>query len=328
MMPIHAPGESPATATAEDVVNCYRVLLGREPSAADQLAAMSPAAPARWQLIQAVILCEEMMVRQLGALGEHISTKGYHNLIETDGTPEQLATLLAHVRRVWANYGDQEPYWSVLTDPMFYRSAMDQANEDLFYSSGRAGCDLVANACARNGLAMPKSGSVLDFGCGVGRLGEHLSKDFAHYLGVDISRPHLNVAAKRMARLGRTNCDFQPLQDFLESATTFDAFISVIVLQHNPPPIIDRMLNELLRRLKPGGVGYFQVPCFLHNYEFRLAAYLAGLGNSKQMEMHALPQRRVFDAIADNGCRLVEATLDGLIGNLGLSYTFLVRKPS
>ena len=323
----HASIEGPASASEEDLVNCYRVLLGREPEPADISPEVLAAGPRRWDLIRAFLRSEEVMIRQLAGLGEHISTKGYANHVELDGTPGQMATLLAHVHQVWAKYGEEEPYWSVLTSPAFFRSAMDAAAQDSFYLSGRASCDLFAIACARSALSLPTGGLVLDFGCGVGRLGEHLSQDFARYLGVDISRPHLDLARARMDHLGRSNCEFRTLPDFLESATTFDAFISLIVLQHNPPPIMDQLLNNLLSRLNRGGVGYFQLPCFLFNYEFRLADYLSGIAVNKTMELHALPQRRVFDAIADHGCRLVEATLDGLIGNYGLSYSFLVRKP-
>jgi hypothetical protein len=37
----------------------------------------------------------------------------------------------------------------------------------------------------------------------------------------------------------------------------FDFFYSVIVLQHNPPPVIVHMLKTVFAQLNPGGIGYF-----------------------------------------------------------------------
>jgi hypothetical protein len=38
-----------------------------------------------------------------------------------------------------------------------------------------------------------------------------------------------------------------------------DAVVTLIVLQHNPPPVIKLILRSLLDALKQGGVAYFQL---------------------------------------------------------------------
>ena len=314
-------------ATRVDVENCYRVLLGREPESAEVVREMVDSKPVLWDLIRHFLASEEAVAGRSRQAALDLTFKGAHeNFIEVDAAPGKLDDLFGHVRQVWSQYGEEDPYWSILTGPQFRLAAMNAASEEAFYHTGRAQCDLFTKACLRNAIALPVEGLVLDFGCGLGRLGEHLSHDFARYAGVDISRPHLERARTRMQQLGRTNCEFHVLTDFIDSPLRFDAFMSIIVLQHNPPPVMKLLLNNLLGRLNPGGVGYFQLPCVLFNYEFRLDDYLSRLAEPKGMEMHALPQRTVFQAIAENDCRLIEMTLDGQIGNCGVSYTFLVEK--
>jgi hypothetical protein len=45
------------------------------------------------------------------------------------------------------------------------------------------------------------------------------------------------------------------------------------------------------------------------------------------MEMHVLPQRHVFAAVAEAGCRVLEAFHDGRTGRSGLSYAFTIHRP-
>lgn len=317
--------DSNSIATESDVVNCYRVFLGREPESQEVVQGMLAAKPGVWDLVRSFIGSSESAERSFLEVGHRLSHGAYVNSVDVTGTPDQIEQLFKHVRQTWAQFGEEEPYWSVLVAPEFRSAVMNATSEEVFYRSGRGDCDRFATVCARNEVAQPTGGTVLDFGCGVGRLGEHLSHDFAHYVGIDISAPHLAVASRRMQAIGRTNCAFDLLPDFLASGSGYDAFMSLIVLQHNPPPVMDYLLNVLLRRLNPGGIAYFQVPCFLFNYSFKLVDYLALIGG-RTMEMHALPQRAVFRAIAANSCRLLEMTMDGLIGKDGLSYTFLVQK--
>jgi SAM-dependent methyltransferase len=320
--------ESERRATEQDVINCYHLFLGREPESQEVIQDhLNLEGPSLWKIIRRIYNCPEALTRSKSYFADVVTTRAeFTNSIEIDLPPGRLDDLLKHVRQVWSKFGEEDPHWSVLTHNNFRRETMNAASERAFFSSGRDYCDQFAAACHRNGLSLPIEGVVLDFGCGVGRIGEHLSHDFANYVGVDISLPHLELAKKRMQQLGRTNCKFQLLTDFLDAKSHFDAFISIIVLQHNPPPVMNLLLNNLLKRLAPGGVGYFQVPCVLFGYNFKLDNYLSNFEKNDQMEMHALPQRTVFKALVQNNCRLIEMISDGFVGRDGLSYTFLVEK--
>ena len=212
----------------------------------------------------------------------------------------------------------------ILTNETFRKSKLNPTANAAFFESGKADAQAFFNTCARNGIQPPKSGTVLDFGCGVGRVGYFLAHHFSGYVGVDISQPHLELAKQRLANQARKS-QFFNLPDFLSSKMRYDAIYSVIVLQHNPPPIIMWLLERLLSSLTRKGVAYFQVPCSLIGYKFSLAEYLAATP-SDAMEMHAIPQSAVFGIAERTNCRVLEVMPDGKASHIGTSFSFLLQK--
>ncbi len=80
----------------------------------------------------------------------------------------------------------------------------------------------------------------------------------------------------------------------IEALPAFDCFVSIIVLQHNLPPVIAFLLRTMLGKLSAGGLAYFQVSTFRK-------ARTSGRPISQrrpsrqQMEMHVLPQAVVWN---------------------------------
>jgi SAM-dependent methyltransferase len=114
----------------------------------------------------------------------------------------------------------------------------------------------------------------------------------------------------------------------VERLPNVDFIYSVIVLQHNPPPIIAYVIRQFLRALNAGGVALFQVPTYRLGYEFVLNKYLSNEAKKSEMEMHVLTQDRIFEIIRQEGGKIIEVLEDGWTG-LGykeLSNTFLVQK--
>ena len=169
----------------------------------------------------------------------------------------------------------------------------------------------------------------MDFGCGVGRLGVHLARSYQAYLGVDISAPHLRDARLAVEGVaGSSHVDFQLLPEWLEGVDRYDAAFSVIVLQHNPPPLIVELTRAILSRLNPGGVAWLQIPHTLYEYDYTVAGHLAQIeAGTEEMEMHFLPQAEMFRLIEETGCRLRGALADGRAGTAGLSTTYLIVRP-
>ena len=105
----------------------------------------------------------------------------------------------------------------------------------------------------------PKSGKVLDLGCGWGPIGISIAKLRPHteVLGIDVNERSIELANQNAARLGLAN--FQAIKGSnLDETEFFDAIWS------NPPIRIGKqqlhdLLREALARLKPSGSAYLVV---------------------------------------------------------------------
>jgi 2-polyprenyl-3-methyl-5-hydroxy-6-metoxy-1,4-benzoquinol methylase len=302
-------------------VACYRLILGREPESQAAVDSHIAHPVGAADLVQRFLGSPEAIDRFSRSIPR------YHNHIEIDGSPRQLAALESHIEQVWRALGSEDPYWSVLTHERFRMTAMTPEAEDEFYKSGEGDVHRMFFECERAQIHLRRSGTVLDFGCGTGRLGEHLSRLFAHYVGVDISSSHLALAKGRLSSSDRGTVEFQLLPDFLQRDQKFDVIISLIVLQHNPPPTIVRMLKKLIDSLSDGGVAYIQIPAGYPNYSFQLSRYLSNISRKEGgMEMHAVPQHIVLDLAQNAGCRIIAVYPDGFPGGLAESYTYIFRR--
>jgi hypothetical protein len=102
----------------------------------------------------------------------------------------------------------------------------------------------------------------------------------------------------------------------------------MIVLQHNPPPVIAFIIEALIRALNPGGVAFFQVPTYRRGYTFSLTDYLSEDASKGGMEMHVLPQSKVFEIAQRAGGRVLEVIDDTWTGLRvkEVSNTFVIQK--
>jgi hypothetical protein len=111
----------------------------------------------------------------------------------------------------------------------------------------------------------------------------------------------------------------------IETLPEFDLLYSVIVFQHNPPPVIARLMDVLFSKVRNGGYVLFQVPTYCSGYSFRWKEYL--LDTRHEMEMHVIPQSEVFRLFKKHGITTIEVQEDGLTGSdRFLSNTFFGRR--
>lgn len=244
--------------------------------------------------------------------------------IEIDVTPDQLDQMFTRVAAEWKTLGETEPHWSVLTSNDF-RSEHIQSNLEAFYDSGQPNVTWMDNMARRNGLTLGAGQTCLELGCGVGRVTLPLANLFDHVHGYDISPGNLAEARAVIEARGVGNITLTQLEAIQEIADIpeYDALFTVIVLQHNPPPIQKYVLNALLSKLRPGGVAYFQLPTYLPDYTFNAKKYLATQAGG--MEMHAVPMREVIKMLTANGCELVEVLQDNFTAMPG-SHSFMAVK--
>lgn len=95
--------------------------------------------------------------------------------------------------------------------------------------------------------------TVLDYGCGNGRLLDILNNKNIDYQGVDTSGELITLARKRYPELASkfTKISVQPSLPF--NSDYFNKIISIAVFHHFPVPYAEDMAQELYRITKPGG---------------------------------------------------------------------------
>ncbi len=242
--------------------------------------------------------------------------------------PEQVA-LFMHIQETWQRLGETEPYWSVLTADQF-RQTHIQNGKEAFYNSGQADVDRILKTLDRNGIDSAFLKSCLEYGCGLGRVTRWLANKFETVVACDISQPHLKIAHSYLADEGISNTSLIHIRhvDDIFSLPRVDLIYSVIVLQHNPPPLIALIIKQFVTSLNPGGVALFQVPTYRVGYQFSLKQYLNAEAKEQAMEMHVFPQRKVFEIVKQEGGNVIEVQEDGWTGSRHqeVSNTFLVQK--
>jgi SAM-dependent methyltransferase len=199
---------------------------------------------------------------------------------------------------------------------------------DDFWRTGQREATYVANIARRHGDGDLGDKNCVEVGCGVGRVTMGLARHYATVHAYDISAAHLALARQRSQETTTTNVVFHLCSDDpLAPLECCDLFYSTIVFQHNPPVIITRLIRNALQSLKPGGIGIFQVPTYQLGYRFNTNNWLAA-EHAPDMQMHCLPQARIFELIAQEGCVVKEVREDDWAGpsDQRLSNTFVVRK--
>jgi SAM-dependent methyltransferase len=250
--------------------------------------------------------------------------------IETDTDPDKLASMIRHIEENWTILGSEDPHWSVLTGERFRKEVIGE-NIEAFYESGLRTLQFFLAAAERANLDISRLRTCFELGCGVGRITVWLAEHFRQVVAADISIPHINLASDAVRERSISNVQFRVLNriELLRELPPFDAFFSVIVLQHNPPPVIALLLTEILRKLNPGGIAYFQVPTYKFDGQFNAADYLSKIDSAGKMEVHAIPQAKVWEIADACNCRVMDVREDGWVGSTNfISNSILLRKGS
>lgn len=313
----------------EEVRMAYRLILGREPESEAVVAWHCDNVKTLAALSAAFLASDEFRGRNGAAPAAFAETtaRGYaarQLAIETQVTPAVLDRLAQRIRTQWTTLGEEDPHWSVLTEERFRARRLDAAAEADFRRSGKNSADLIDLFAQRSGRA-PPTGVCVELGCGVGRITRWLAKRFARVIAVDISPGNLALCEKYMKEEGVTNVETRLIAsiDELEHLPKFDMFYSLIVLQHNPPPIQYRMLATLFPKIAPGGGCLFQTVADLPGYAFKAESYLGS--PSPQMEIHSLPMAEILTLLRTNGLILDLVRSDVWVAAYG-SYTFAAHR--
>ena len=315
------------TVSPDDVRAAYRLILGREPESDEILSSISRQFKSLADLRQVFLTSPEF--RTTTTVPDLAKPLDWLPMpIETDAPQAKSAQMLSNIEGYWREFNSSEP----TEVPLELYGGNDSVSsewseaEERFYGSGKAVVQAFQRACQRCEVSFQDHRACFELGAGVGRLTVWLSELFPRILAADISQHRLDLCRRALRGFQRCNVEFHhvPTIDSVARLPDFDAFFSVIVLQHSPPPVITILLKTVLGKLHPGGIGYFQVPTFIKGYTFTIDSYAHQPGS---MEMHAVPQRRLFEVIEECGCRLLEIREDPWTdSNLIISNSFLVKK--
>jgi SAM-dependent methyltransferase len=321
----------------EDVVAAYRIFLNREPENEDAI---------KYWLEQDSIselrntFLRSAEYRSRMNLGSIPSMSGLEpkmiSEIDKDIAKEDLEAIFEKVQGEWHRLGEEDPLWAVLSLEKYHESTRSDIIDE-FYSTGFGDIDVIEKTLIRNEISLPAQATVLELGCGAGRVTSHLAKKFEKVIGVDISKTMLEVAKKRFMEENIDNASFLLLNtvDEFDKLPKCDLLFSFIAFQHSPPPVISRAIRGAIRSLNINGVAIFQVPTYIPNYKFTAHEYLrssnmnAFLHSSQEYEMHAVRQCDLFKIIDAEGGRVLEVYEDIKMGPeypTATSNTFLIEK--
>lgn len=319
----------PFKLTRESILWAYRLFFDREPESQkvidDQLQILTNTQELRQQFMRS------QEFRNQNQPNHHLALAGDEPAMSIENVSDEilLQVLFKHIQDTWSYLGETEPHWSVVTSEQFLQSQINTTKE-LFYNSGQANVLQLFKTLERNGLDTTAFKSCLEYGCGLGRVTRWLSEKFETVFGCDISKAHLQGAEHYLQSQGIGNINLRHVQEVkdIKNLPKVDVIYSVIVLQHNPPPIISVILQEMVKALNSGGVAYFQVPTYRIGYKFSLEHYLKDEATRREMEMHVLPQSTIFELIEKEGGKIVEILEDDWTGlrEKERSNTFLIKK--
>lgn len=314
----------------EEVVWCYRNLLGREPESKKVVRAHMRAKSLRVLVEEFLASPEYQALLTAKVRIPKANLLGLRPMqIDTRASEDQLRRASAIIQQGWKSLGEEKPHFSVLTNERFLPENLDKSIAN-FWKSGEAEADAVSRTLARLGVDDLVDKNCAEYGCGVGRTTMGLARYFKSVTAFDISPEHMRHARERSEELGRDNIDWVLVSNVLElPEKKFDFFYSQIVFQHNPPPIIRLLIDWALDSLETGGIAIFQVPTYSPGYAFDLEKWLKTKEHS-EMQMHCMPQSEIFDLVARHGCRVLEVREDDRTGPTDrfISNTFAIARPA
>ncbi|UCF78425.1 MAG: class I SAM-dependent methyltransferase [Candidatus Eiseniibacteriota bacterium] len=154
-------------------------------------------------------------------------------------------------------------FWDAkaLENAMYYVSSYrgyDQRSPEEFWQWGRT---LAERFLRESGIRFTGEESVLEIGCGIGRMTAYFAERFRQVSAVDVSPRMIEQARSNLDRYSNVSllvCNGYDLNDFEDAR--FDFVFSYITFQHIPDAAITaRYIGEAGRVLRDGGHFYFQV---------------------------------------------------------------------
>lgn len=238
----------------------------------------------------------------------------------------------------WEQYGKENPYFAVCTDPRYKTDNLNEAALQEFFESGEGDVKTVLSQINDyfSNANINSFKNVLDFGCGTGRILIPFAQRFEHVLGIDISTGMLKEAAKNISDRGLNNVSLIQSEDIntIEFKDSFDLVHTYIVLQHIPVDMGYKIIDKLISLIRKDGFGmiHFTYANPLSPYRekkmrfkakhwwyYQLSNLLKGRkANTPLMQMNNYDLKVVFEILKKYHLRQVSIDFTDHGGYLGL----------
>ena len=237
----------------------------------------------------------------------------YEEVCPEHAKETRAARIGRKIRQSWDQFGREDPFWAVLTNPNKKGGRWSEAE---FFATGRHDIQVALQRITTHGISLHFE-KALDFGCGPGRLTQALAEHFREVHGVDIAASMI-AKAQELNRHGE-RCIYH-LNDRLDlqlfEANTFDLVYSWLVLQHMPKQLALGYIAEFARVTKPGGVMVFQIPD--RRQDARSGGHMGEdnlplefwRGQEPLMLMCETPYAEVVKVLEEAGARVIEVEED------------------
>ena len=164
----------------------------------------------------------------------------------------------------WDAFAAREPYFAVLTEPRFLRERFDGTAEAEFFQTGDEYVSDLYGTVLESVAPHFAPLTVLEYGCGVGRLVIPFARRAEKVTGVDVSPAMLETARRHVERAGVRGVELMTAADFQHDTRTFDLVNCFLVFQRLRREEGLSLLRRLAARVREGGVGVFHLPFRSH----------------------------------------------------------------
>jgi 2-polyprenyl-3-methyl-5-hydroxy-6-metoxy-1,4-benzoquinol methylase len=238
--------------------------------------------------------------------------------------------IIKKLSEIWEEKSKIEPYYSSINDDFYLLKNLNEENKKRFFDTGFNELNYILSIIKEAKINVDIITS-MEYGCGIGRVANSFCKKFYHTYAVDLSESYLNFAKEYISLDKTNNIDYIKIsnENDIGNLPNVDLIYSVLVLQHNPPPISSIIIEQFCKCINPNGIAIFQVPTYNPYYKFVEKEYLDKLKSAVDVDMHILDQKQVCETIFKNNCKIIEIKKDYWTGRVDdISNTFVIQKES
>jgi len=242
--------------------------------------------------------------------------------------------------KAWKAYGKKNAYYGVLAHDEFLDENLSENALKDFFTSGFSDVENVFSLINKHISQDFTPKTILDFGCGTGRLVIPFAKRAAKVVGVDISPQMISEAKKNAKDHKLDNISFFLSDNNLSKlkGQNFDLIHSYIVLQHINVNRGEKLIKKMVSLLNQGGVGVLQMTYHsnkstfeknINYFRYRVPLFnnvlniLRGKAfNLPLMQMNSYDMNKVFFILQSEGVSNTQVIFTDHGGYLGLTLLF------